>query len=714
MERSTAREQGVLDGFRTDVEGIRGVAVALVVLFHASAVPAGGYVGVDVFFVVSGFLITGVLLREAERRGSISIGAFYARRVRRLVPAAVVVLVSTAAVAGVVWYLPRASAVWVDALASLLSVQNVHLVAEGSDYLRASSAPSPLQHFWSLSVEEQFYAVWPLVLVVAFAAVGRRWEKRAIVVGCAVLLVAVSSAWAVSSADTRPAASYFDPAVRSWELGAGAILAAVPSPSRWLRARSGEAVFAVGSAAVLVSAFVLDGTAAFPWPWALLPVIGTLCMLAAGDRAVLAAPLRSVPLRFLGRISYSLYLWHLPVLVFAASVVGEHPAVAVGAVGAALVLAVLTERFVERPFRRPAPRRRRSPGLRSGLRGAPLRGGPLRGVLGGALVAAVIAGAAGAQYVGPPITRDPAVLAQALGEPVDRPSEASPIAAPDLPELIERGVDEERWPADLAPALDAATASAFVPAILPGGCLNDLDPDSLARPATCTWGDPSAARTAVVVGDSIALSWLPAIVAALGDDWQVRATGFAACSMIATPGQTSVAPDHVSRCAAARNVMQEFVDGAGASLVLTSAAEGSFSATDGDDDARARSWRAAATNAFAALATPGRQLVVIGAPPNGTPVDACATRFNGPSDCVVEIARDARSKDAAERLAVGRVVSDGDAAAHVPVARWFCDEAGRCPPVIDGSLVRIDSAHLSSTMSGRLSEALSAALTPIL
>ena len=710
MKRLTAREQGVLDGFRTDVEGIRGVAVALVVLFHTSAIPAGGYVGVDVFFVVSGFLITGVLLREAERHGSISIGAFYARRVRRLVPAAVVVLVSTAAVAGVVWYLPRASAVWIDALASLLSVQNVRLVVEGSDYLRASSAPSPLQHFWSLSVEEQFYAVWPLVLVVAFAAFGRRWEKRAIVVGCAVLLVAVSSAWAVFSADTRPTASYFDPAVRSWELGAGALLAAVPSSSRWLRGRAGEAVFAVGSAAVLVSAFVLDGTAAFPWPWALPPVVGTLCMLAAGDRAVLAAPLRSVPLRFLGKISYSLYLWHLPVLVFAASVFGEHPVVAVGAVGAALVLAVLTERYVERPFRRPAPRRRRSRGLRSGL----LRSGSLRGVLGGALVAAVIAGAAVAQYVGPPITRDPAVLAQALGGQADRPSEVSPIAAPDLAEWIERGVDEEQWPADLAPALDAATASAFVPAILPGGCLNDLDPESLARPATCTWGDPSAARTAVVVGDSIALSWLPAIVAALGDDWQVRATGFAACSMITTPGQTSVAPDHVSRCAAARNVMQEFVDGAGASLVLTSAAEGSFSATDGDDDARARSWRAAATNAFAALATPERQLVVIGAPPNGTPVDACATRFSGPSDCVVEIARDARSKDAAELLAVGRVVSDGDAAAHVSVARWFCDEAGRCPPAIDGSLVRIDSAHLSSTMSGRLSEALSAALTPIL
>lgn len=696
--------------FRTDIEGLRGLAVLLVVSFHAFDFPTGGYVGVDVFFVLSGFLITGILVDELEARGRISISGFYVRRVRRILPAALVVLGATVVVSGVVWFLPRASSVWLDAVASLFFVENVRLIAVGSDYLQAGLASSPLQHFWSLAVEEQFYALWPLLLAAVVPVLGRRLSERRAVVLSAATTVVVAMSWAVVSSGTRPAASYYDPAVRAWELGAGALLAALmPALVRvpaWLR----EAGFVLGLMLVLAAAFLLDDGAAFPWPMAVVPVLGTTLVLATGDRAVAAAPLRWRAVRHVGRTSYSLYLWHLPVLVAAAAVSGESAAVALVAVIVSWVLAVLTERFVERPFR--AGRR----GVHHGRRVLELpsrarrrevrRGRTITQLALGSAVSAALVVAAGAQWAGPLKLRKPAALAEALSsddgrrDGVERDGAAIPPGR--LVADVVAGVEHPAAVGSVRPGLDLPAAQTFVPAMVAGGCRNDLTPEAIADPDTCSWGDPDAARTAVVIGDSIALSWTPAIVAALDEGWRVEAMGFAACPMVWTPGQTSVAEHHAERCAAARTVMEQFVQDRQPELVLTASSEGAFTNTRDGDVPRATRWRDGATAGYGRIATPGRSVVVLGAPPEGVSVDACANRFRGVDGCVSERTDASVAKDSAERAAVDELAQRGHRIRMVSVGEWFCTAGGLCPVTIDDVLVRSDAAHLTGLMSGRL------------
>ena len=215
--------------FRADIQGMRAVAVTAVILAHATGRPAGGFVGVDVFFVISGFLITGLLLREHERSGRISLPAFFGRRIKRILPASLVVLAATVALASWLFNAPRALATWWDAVSAALLVSNWRFEASGTDYFHATDAASPLQHFWSLSIEEQFYLVWPVLLVVllAVAARGARpvLRSRIVVGGVLVVLIAASFAVAVWQSGAAPQAAYFATGARVWELGAGALLA---------------------------------------------------------------------------------------------------------------------------------------------------------------------------------------------------------------------------------------------------------------------------------------------------------------------------------------------------------------------------------------------------------------------------------------------------------------------------------------------------------
>jgi peptidoglycan/LPS O-acetylase OafA/YrhL len=216
--------------FRPDIQGLRALAVIVVILDHLFGWPSGGFVGVDVFFVISGFLITGLMLSEHQRTGQISWANFYRRRVRRIMPAAVVCLTLTVAASFLIYRTARFDSIRSDAIWSLFFGANWHYAEVGTDYLGSTGPVSPLQHFWSLSVEEQFYIIWPVVLIGMLGVVGRplrtrgRSANRALAAAMAAGVVG-SFAWAVVDTATSPTWAYFSTFTRGWELAVGAMLA---------------------------------------------------------------------------------------------------------------------------------------------------------------------------------------------------------------------------------------------------------------------------------------------------------------------------------------------------------------------------------------------------------------------------------------------------------------------------------------------------------
>ncbi len=302
-------------GRRGDIEGLRAVAVALVVVYHTGANwLGGGFVGVDVFFVISGYLITKLLIDEAEHFGSISLRNFWARRMRRLLPMSLVVVVVTV-VFGVFMLEPgRLRELTTVALGAIGFSTNFVLYHTSSEYLLGVTPPSPLQHYWSLAVEEQFYVVWPLV-VVGVLKVGRKQWKTWLLAVVVVSFVA-SLATSILLTPVNPGGGYYLPQARFWEILLGAALAIagtrVLQVSERVRAIGGW----LGLGAIVGSALVFDNSTTFPGSAALVPVVGAALVLVAGGAARGPQTALSVwPLQRIGTWSYSLYLWHWPIFV---------------------------------------------------------------------------------------------------------------------------------------------------------------------------------------------------------------------------------------------------------------------------------------------------------------------------------------------------------------------------------------------------------------
>jgi peptidoglycan/LPS O-acetylase OafA/YrhL len=349
---------GIDLSFRPDVEGLRAVAVLLVVLFHAGVSWfSGGYVGVDVFFVISGFLITGLLLREHEQRGRISILGFYARRVRRILPAAMLVIVLTVLASYYIQNLIQYAKVSQDGRWCALFVGNIHFGTETTGYFQQSAAPSPLEHFWSLAVEEQFYLAWPTFVLLVGAVLKKiplRWRITA-VAACA---TATSFAWSVVQTHEAPTWTYFSPFSRAWELGLGAIAAGlVPQFARLPRAL-GSVIAYSGLGAIAISALWYTSSTPFPGSAALLPVLGALAVIAGGASGVGASHLLDLrPVRSVGRVSFGWYLLHYPPMIILTGALWTHPlSVQENLViaAAALVCAYIMYAVVEKPIRRSA------------------------------------------------------------------------------------------------------------------------------------------------------------------------------------------------------------------------------------------------------------------------------------------------------------------------------------------------------------------------
>jgi peptidoglycan/LPS O-acetylase OafA/YrhL len=428
-----------------------------VLAFHAApALLPGGFMGVDVFFVISGFVITALLLRELEARGRIDLPTFYARRVRRLLPAAVLALGATLLLSA--WIiapldLPRVAG---DGVASALSVSNIRFALAQGSYFEAMTSPSPFLHYWSLSVEEQFYLVWPVTLLLAF----RMGRRRSVVAAVVLAIAIVSLGLAIVLTDTAASWAFYSLPTRAWQLAAGGLLA-VAALHRF-RSRVVGAALAIGAwaglAAVIGGALFLTDGLAYPGAWALIPTVGAAALIAGSDRSLSPGLLLgTAPMRFLGRISYALYLWHWPLLVLPAIAVGGAlaPMTTVVLVGLSLAVATLSTFLVEEPIRRGS-------GQASGRRQAIVVGG-----LGMALLLSVGVGVGAIGYV------TDAAIAESRRYAAADPGDGS---VPDDPSIADASVDDE--PADALVEMGEDLADAGDEPIEPGAPTGDPTDDA--------------------------------------------------------------------------------------------------------------------------------------------------------------------------------------------------------------------------------------------
>lgn len=477
--------------YRADLQGMRAVAVLLVLLYHAG-LPwfSGGFVGVDVFFVLSGYLITGIVAREIHERGSLSISRFYARRILRIIPAATIVLVAVA-VATVLWLpITRWRSIASEIIGSAFYVSNWQFAAS-TNYLNASTLPSPLQHFWSLAVEEQYYLLWPALLVLGFLLIrhranGERRTRLMLHVALAVMLAItlVSFACSVVLMQTRPDPAYFITPTRLWELGIGSLLAlAVPRlrsmPLLWSR------LLAVGGLlAVLGAGILYDRSVPFPGATALLPVLGTAAMIAGGVSVASAERSHRVlgnrAMVWVGDLSYALYLWHWPLLIIGQQGFGLTGAFwGLALVAFAILPAYLSTRFLEKPIAR-----------NQALRGAPKRAFRLG-------IAAILCSllAAGAVV---------AALKWNTQAPTDIDIEkvgAATLSEGELPQI------PDSVPRDLVPSL--IDAKDDIPPVYEAGCHLEV-PDTEPVETGCSFGEEDGPLV-LLVGDSHAAQWFSAL-----------------------------------------------------------------------------------------------------------------------------------------------------------------------------------------------------------
>ncbi len=476
---------------RRDIQGLRALAVVAVVIYHFwPGRLTGGFVGVDVFFVISGYLITDHLLRKPPTSPRL-LAAFWARRVRRLLPAATLVLLATLA-ASIVWA-PRTMLIGIarEAGAAALYGENWYLAITNSDYLAAHETASPVRHYWSLSVEEQFYIIWPLLLA-ALTLVGAKLGRPKQVLLAGLLLVTgsslVLSVWITS---TQPDLAYYATHVRMWELALGGVVAWLaryaPAPGgSWVR--PARVLGAYGGVVLMVAAMsTFDASTPFPSWWALIPCGGAaLVMLTAAD-GLPGSPdwvWRRRPVQWLGDVSYSIYLWHWPVVVLAPYALGrpngQQPwVVMVGLIAGIALAAGLTKVFVEEKLR-----------YQQGL----VRTLSRSFAMGAALITMVVL--SGAIVVGH-------VQAQ---QQRDRERVASGVHQQCF------GAASRRDPACQSQDVPLVTTPLFakkdMPQVWPDHCWNDKPFTSHKR---CTYGPADAPVKVALLGNSHIANWFPAI-----------------------------------------------------------------------------------------------------------------------------------------------------------------------------------------------------------
>ena len=325
------------------IQGLRAFAAIVVTFYHARLVP-GGFIGVDIFYVISGYLITGLILRELDSTGRLNLSAFYQRRIKRLLPTSVFVLFATALVAWFVLPVITRNTLGRDLFAAAAYISNYLFAWWQNDYQNLNATPSPFIHYWSLAVEEQFYLIWPMLMILL-----AKYGRRAIILGIS-LITFFSLALSIYQTQTSPIWAFYSLPTRAWELGIGALLLFIPPHLfknqiwPWL-----------GISSILIASFRFDENTAFPGFNATLPVLATAVLIATIPvwPSIFNWLSNNRISQWLGKISYPLYLWHWPVLVIPSSAIGRplHLNERIVCILATVLLADLTNRFIEEPLR---------------------------------------------------------------------------------------------------------------------------------------------------------------------------------------------------------------------------------------------------------------------------------------------------------------------------------------------------------------------------
>ncbi|MFG3380657.1 acyltransferase family protein [Streptomyces sp. NPDC047999] len=663
-------------GLRLDIQGLRAVAVTLVALSHAGVTQvAGGYVGVDVFFVISGFLITSLMLREHARTGRIALGRFYARRALRLLPASTLVVLAT--LAGSWLFLgPLRFADYVkDAIASAWYVVNFRLADAGTDYFNTDVPPSPFQHFWSLAVEEQFYLVWPVLLIVAL----KLFRRRALLGVPLLVLAAASFAVNLHLTETSPSWAYFASQGRIWELAVGALLALVAHRLPEIPRPVAAVVSWAGLAAIAYAAVAFDESTRFPGYYAVVPVFGAAAVLAcgeAGGRYGAGALLSLRPAVWVGGISYAWYLWHWPLILIvpAAAGFGEHegPLRLIAAL-CGIPLAWLTLHLVENPMRfHRAFKAHAGRGLAFGL-----------GLSAVAALTAVVA----AQF--------PPGLASGSARQNTKEALASvsdPQAA--LNRMLEERI--ETLPSNLAPSMkDVAYKRTKV---YTDDCALTMTDTVQTQP--CLYGDTDAERTVVLFGDSHVAQWFPALDAiARKHNWQLYSLTKNACKVSQITIEYNGGP--YSTCDAWREVTLKRILEMKPELVITSNSNSAKLWGEGDT---ATAWGKGQAETYRTFKENGIPVVTLldNPWPKNNAVDCAVANPDDLGSC----ARDRSEAD--PKPDVTRAIREAAEAEDVTVIDpypWVCAPSGNCPIVVGNTMVYRDYGHLA--------DAYVEALTPV-
>jgi peptidoglycan/LPS O-acetylase OafA/YrhL len=705
--------------FRPDIQGLRAIGVIAVVLDHLIGWPSGGFVSVDMFFVISGFLITGLLLREHERTNHISFRDFYKRRIRRIVPAAVLTLVVTVAASYLVFTPARANGILGDAFWSLFMGQNWHLAVIGTDYFQADGLITPLRHYWSLAVEEQFYFVWPWLLLLIFA-VGSRffgWGSQRLRVAAAVAITVISIAsfgWALWESANNPTVAYFSTFSRAWELGLGALIAVLAKPLERIPAALRPVIAWVGLTAFVVSLFTTSETTGFPAPWAALPVVATALVIAANDQRTLV-PLTNRVSGYIGNLSYSLYLVHFPIIIILGALMPPSPVYYITALALMVYAAIGSYELVEEPIRSSSwldpSARRKLPKAAPGRRPVGLtRWKTTFAVWSVATVVVIITAAIwssspqNASATGSTITFTETPL-ETSAPPTDAATEAPVAAGPaaELSAAITAALAAPTFP-DLKPSVDELGTAAWVRQVQKDGCA-DIGPDN---EQSCVSGSTKTGKSVAVFGDSFAMAWLPAIEKAL-PGWSIHPYTRGQCpSMLVSVTQDGSAP--FPECDAHQQWAVGAINDLKPDLIILANAtyDDSKFADAAKGSAAIDEITTGYVDAVDALNASGAKIAILEAPSDVTPLQECYTRFAAPSDCVSTTSE--TWQDSVDATAAAATESG---AAYVETAPWFCSEDGECPGFVGTTPVRADAGHMTVQYARELGPVLADALTPL-